>query len=381
MKGFNQVKAYVEGKGIVKTSLKFENGLISEITDSVVSNGLTIPENWLVLPGYIDQHVHGAAGCDAMDATTAAISTMAMTVAQEGVTTFCPTTMTQSVENINKALANIKQYIEENHPEGAKVLGVHLEGPYISKDYIGAQPLSYVQNPGVESFKKYQKASGNHIRIVTLAPEVSGSEELIPYLVQEGIVASIGHTASKFQDVKKAVGLGARNLTHTYNAMRPLHHREIGTVGAAFLLDDLACEIICDGIHLSVPAMQLLLKNKPKDKVILVTDAMRAKAIGEGESELGGQKVFVKNGEARLGDGTLAGSVLTMDRAVRNMINLVGLPIEQAVDMATINPAKNLGIDKEEGSIAKGKKANFVVVDENFNVKMTIREGRIIYQA
>ena len=233
----------------------------------------------------------------------------------------------------------------------------------------------------VESFKKYQKASGNHIRIVTLAPEVSGSEELIPYLVQEGIVASIGHTASKFQDVKKAVGLGARNLTHTYNAMRPLHHREIGTVGAAFLLDDLACEIICDGIHLSVPAMQLLLKNKPKDKVILVTDAMRAKAIGEGESELGGQKVFVKNGEARLGDGTLAGSVLTMDRAVRNMINLVGLPIEQAVDMATINPAKNLGIDKEEGSIAKGKKANFVVVDENFNVKMTIREGRIIYQA
>lgn len=381
MKGFNQVKAYVEGKGIVKTSLKFENGLISEITDSVVSDGLTIPENWLVLPGYIDQHVHGAAGCDAMDATTAAISTMAMTVAQEGVTTFCPTTMTQSVENINKALANIKQYIEENHPEGAKVLGVHLEGPYISKDYIGAQPLSYVQNPGVESFKKYQKASGNHIRIVTLAPEVSGSEELIPYLVQEGIVASIGHTASKFQDVKKAVELGARNLTHTYNAMRPLHHREIGTVGAAFLLDDLACEIICDGIHLSVPAMQLLLKNKPKDKVILVTDAMRAKAIGEGESELGGQKVFVKNGEARLGDGTLAGSVLTMDRAVRNMINLVGLPIEQAVDMATINPAKNLGIDKEEGSIAKGKKANFVVVDENFNVKMTIREGRIIYQA
>ena len=381
MKGFNQVKAYVEGKGIVKTSLKFENGLISEITDSVVSDGLTIPENWLVLPGYIDQHVHGAAGCDAMDATTAAISTMAMTVAQEGVTTFCPTMMTQSVENINKALANIKQYIEENHPEGAKVLGVHLEGPYISKDYIGAQPLSYVQNPGVESFKKYQKASGNHIRIVTLAPEVSGSEELIPYLVQEGIVASIGHTASKFQDVKKAVGLGARNLTHTYNAMRPLHHREIGTVGAAFLLDDLACEIICDGIHLSVPAMQLLLKNKPKDKVILVTDAMRAKAIGEGESELGGQKVFVKNGEARLGDGTLAGSVLTMDRAVRNMINLVGLPIEQAVDMATINPAKNLGIDKEEGSIAKGKKANFVVVDENFNVKMTIREGRIIYQA
>lgn len=381
MKGFNQVKAYVEGKGIVKTSLKFKNGLISEITDSVVSDGLTIPENWLVLPGYIDQHVHGAAGCDAMDATTAAISTMAMTVAQEGVTTFCPTTMTQSVENINKALANIKQYIEENHPEGAKVLGVHLEGPYISKDYIGAQPLSYVQNPGVESFKKYQKASGNHIRIVTLAPEVSGSEELIPYLVQEGIVASIGHTASKFQDVKKAVGLGARNLTHTYNAMRPLHHREIGTVGAAFLLDDLACEIICDGIHVSVPAMQLLLKNKPKDKVILVTDAMRAKAIGEGESELGGQKVFVKNGEARLGDGTLAGSVLTMDRAVRNMINLVGLPIEQAVDMATINPAKNLGIDKEEGSIAKGKKANFVVVDENFNVKMTIREGRIIYQA
>ena len=160
-----------------------------------------------------------------------------------------------------------------------------------------------------------------------------------------------------------------------------LHHREVGTVGAAFMLDDLACEVICDGIHVSVPAIQLLLKNKPKDKVILVSDAMRAKAIGEGESELGGQKVFVKNGEARLADGTLAGSVLTMDRAVRNMIMLVGLPIEQAVDMATINPAKNLGINNQEGSIAEGKKANFVVVDENFSVKMTIREGRVIYQA
>ncbi len=381
MKGYNQVKAYVEGKGIVKTSIKIDKGLISDITDSDVSDGLTLPENWLVLPGYIDQHVHGAAGFDAMDANIEAISIMAETLAQEGVTTFCPTTMTQSVNNINKALANVKQYIEENHPEGARVLGVHLEGPYISKDYIGAQPLSYVQAPEVESFKKYQKTSGNHIRIVTLAPEVKGSEELIPYLVSEGIVVSIGHTASKFQDVKKAVELGARNLTHTYNAMRPLHHREVGTVGAAFMLDDLACEVICDGIHVSVPAIQLLLKNKPKDKVILVSDAMRAKAIGEGESELGGQKVFVKNGEARLADGTLAGSVLTMDRAVRNMIMLVGLPIEQAVDMATINPAKNLGINNQEGSIAKGKKANFVVVDENFSVKMTIREGRVIYQA
>lgn len=380
MKGFKAVNCYVEKEGIVKTSIYFNDGYITEIsaTEKNVEE-IKIADDWLVLPGFIDQHVHGAAGFDTMDATIEALSTIAKAVASEGVTTFCPTTMTQSFENIVNALTNVKDYLKT--PKlGARVHGVHLEGPFIQKDYIGAQPISFVQEPNVALFEKYREASGDNIRIVTLAPELNGSDDLITHLKKVGVVASLGHTSARFNDVKKAVELGASNLTHTYNAMRPLHHREIGTVGAAFMLDELACEMICDGIHVSAPAMQLLAKVKPEDKLILVTDAMRAKHLGEGLSELGGQTVMVKNGEARLSDGTLAGSVLTMEKAVWNAHQIVGLELTKAVDLATINPAKALGIDHLEGSIKVGKKANFVVVDADFNVQMTICEGQIIYQ-
>ena len=368
-------------EGLKKTNLLIEDGRIKEIGSTSVEGLIKLPENQIVIPGFIDQHIHGAGGSDAMDGTKEALSTIAQFLAKEGTTAFCATTMTQSMENIDKALNNIKEYMSEKHPEGAEVLGVHLEGPFISKDYVGAQPIEYVAEPKIETFKHYETVSGNNIKIITMAVEVEGATDLIKYLKSKGIVASIGHTNAKYEDCKKAIEAGASNITHTYNAQKPIHHREVGTVGSAMLFDNVNCEAICDGIHLSAPAIKLLWKNKPNDKFTLITDAMRAKGMPDGVSELGGQVVIVKNGEARLENGTLAGSILKMNNAVKNVMKFLDLPLEEVVKFATINPAKNLGIDKDYGSIKVGKKANLVVVDKDVNVISTIRDGLEVYKA
>ena len=376
MKGFKNTWIVTE-KGLEKTSLTYDEKFV---TIGKNEEGLQeLPEEYVVVPGFIDEHVHGAAGSDAMDGTMEDLGKIANALASEGTTAFLATTMTQSPENITKALKAVKAYRELSPESGAEILGVHLEGPFISKDFVGAQPIEYVAKPSVEVFKKYQDASGDCVRIVTLAPEVEGSTELIKYLVSQNIVASIGHTNATYADVKKAVEAGATNLTHTYNAIKPLHHREVGTVGSGFLFDELNCECICDGIHVSGPAIQLLHKNKPADKMTLITDAMRAKHMPDGVSELGGQVVIVKNGEARLENGTLAGSVLKMNNAVKNVMKFLNLPLEEVVKLASQNPAKNLGVFDQMGSIKEGKRADFVILDKDLNVVQTVRNGKVIY--
>ena len=376
MKGFKNTWIVTE-KGLEKTSLTYDEKFV---TIGKNEEGLQeLPEEYVVVPGFIDEHVHGAAGSDAMDGTMEDLGKIANALASEGTTAFLATTMTQSPENITKALKAVKAYRELSPESGAEILGVHLEGPFISKDFVGAQPIEYLGKPSVEVFKKYQDASGDCVRIVTLAPEVEGSTELIKYLVSQNIVASIGHTNATYVDVKKAVEVGATNLTHTYNAMKPLHHREVGTVGSGFLFDELNCECICDGIHVSGPAIQLLHKNKPADKMTLITDAMRAKHMPDGVSELGGQVVIVKNGEARLENGTLAGSVLKMNNAVKNVMKFLNLPLEEVVKLASQNPAKNLGVFDQMGSIKEGKRADFVILDKDLNVVQTVRNGKVIY--
>ncbi len=382
MKCFKSATVYVEGEGLKKCNVCFGEK-IEKISRCADKNAevISLPEDAIVLPGFIDQHIHGAGGSDGMDGTVEDIANIAKTIAAEGTTSFLVTTMTQSKENIMKAMEAVKTYREANSKEGARVVGIHLEGPFIAAAMKGAQPLEYIKEPDIATFDEYNAASGNAIKLVTLAPEVEGMGELIAHLAKKGIVPSIGHTSAKYADVKAAVEAGANNVTHTYNAQSPLHHREIGVVGSAMLLDELNCELICDTIHVSVPAMKVLVKNKPLDKISLITDAMRAKGLPDGVSELGGQTVYVKNGEARLEDGTLAGSVLRMNRAVENMVNKVGVPFTQAVDYATINPARMLGIDDEAGSIKVGKRADFTVLNEQFDVIMTVRGGEIIYKA
>ena len=382
MKCFKNATVYVDGEGLKKTTVCFGEK-IEKISRCAIKDAevIELPEDAIVLPGFVDQHIHGAGGSDGMDGTVEDIAIIAKTIAGEGTTSFLVTTMTQSPENITNALSAVKAYKESDSKEGARVVGVHLEGPFIAAAHKGAQPLEYVKAPDIEAFDGYNAASGNSIRIVTLAPEVEGAEEFIRHLTEIGVVASIGHTGAKYPDIEKAVSCGACNVTHTFNAQTALHHREIGTVGSAMLIDELNCELIADTIHVSVPAMKLLVKNKPLDKLTLITDAMRAKGIPDGVSELGGQVVYVKNGEARLEDGTLAGSVLRMNRAVQNMVEKVGVPFTQAVDYATINPAKNLKIDDKVGSIAVGKNADFTVLNSAYDVVLTVRDGEIIYKA
>lgn len=381
MLGFKNVRAYVENKGIVTVSIGVENGKIAYIGEdaSVITSPFNYSEGQVVVPGFIDQHIHGAAGSDAMDGTVEDLSKIAKAVASEGTTGFLATTMTQSPENILKAMAAVKEYMTADKPEGAKVLGIHLEGPFISTKHIGAQPLEYVATPDIEVFDKYNNASGNAIKIVSLAPEVDGADELIKHMVSKGVVASSGHTDAGYKDMEKAVSSGLSNVTHTYNAQKALHHRDVGTVGSALLFDELNCEAICDLVHLSAPAIRLVMKNKPADKFTLITDSMRAKHLPDGLSELGGQEVIVKDGEARLRNGALAGSILKMNVAVKNLVLSCGAPFTYAIDAATINPAKNLNLADKMGSIAVGKDANFTVLDSEFNVMLTVREGNVVY--
>lgn len=381
MQGFKNALCYIEGKGVIKTNLGIENGKIVYIGDdeSLITDAYSYVDGQIVVPGFIDQHVHGAGGADAMDGTIDALSTIASALASEGTTTFLATTMTQSEQNILNAMKAVNDYIKADKPEGAKVLGIHLEGPFISVKHIGAQPLEYVAKPDKEVFDKYNSASGNNIKIVSLAPEVEGADELIAHLNKNGIVASAGHTDAGYNDIEKAIDSGLKNITHTYNAQKALHHREIGTVGSAMLFDSLNCEAICDIIHLSIPAIKLLIKNKPHDKFTLITDSMRAKHLCDGISELGGQKVIVKNGEARLENGALAGSILKMNDAIKNLVTKCGVCFTDAIDYATINPAKNLGIYDVAGSLKEGKNADLAVLNEDFSVSLTIRNGKVIY--
>ena len=381
MKAFKNASVYAEGKGIIRTSVYFDDK-IRQIGGYVAgAEEIELPENAVVLPGFIDEHIHGAGGSDAMDGNTKDLAIIAETVAKEGTTSFLATTMTQSKENILKAMRAVKEYREAAGEQGARIAGVHLEGPFIAAAHKGAQPLEYVAAPDAKTFDEYNAACGNAIKIITLAPETDGALDFIRHIVAQGTVVSIGHTGAKYAEVKAAMEAGATNVTHTYNAQSPLHHREIGVVGSALLLEDLYCELICDTIHVSVPAMQLLVKNKRADKLALITDAMRAKGLADGVSELGGQTVYVKGGEARLADGTLAGSVLRMNRAVQNMVEKVGVPFTQAVDYCTINPARTLKIENEAGSIAEGKRADFAVLNDKFDVLCTVRDGKIIYKA
>jgi N-acetylglucosamine-6-phosphate deacetylase len=372
-------KVYVEGEGIIETTVTIENGKIVAI-GKTEGEFLELEENQILVPGFVDKHIHGANNSDSMYPSEEHILNIAKTIAKEGVTSFLPTTMTQSVENINKALKNLGEYIAKNHVEGAEAVGIHLEGPFINKIFKGAQPEEYIIDCDVELFKEFEKNSNYNIKQVTLAYEQNG-EELTKYLASKKIVASLGHTNATAKEVLEAAKNGATSLTHSYNAMKPLHHREAGTIGGALLADDMYLEVITDLIHVSSEAIQILYKIKGRDKLVVITDAMEAKHLPDGKYQLGGQDVFVKNNEARLESGALAGSVLKMDDAIRNIKNVLGVSLEEAIDFATINPARNIYIDDRKGSIKVGKDADFAVIDEDINVYKTIRGGKVIYSA
>lgn len=378
IKGFKNSWILTE-KGLIKTSLIIEDGKIKEIGDIESNDLIQLDDDKIIIPGFIDQHIHGAAGVDAIDGSVDVIHKMACALAQEGTTAFLATTVNQSVEVIDKSLISIKEYMEQNHEDGAEVLGTHLEGPFLNRKYAGAQLPEYILKPNVDMFKHFEEVSGNTIKLVSMAIEEEGSIEMIKYLKSKGIVISIGHSAAGYEDIKKGIENGVTCVTHTYNGMKPLRRDEIGTVGSALLFDELYCEAICDGVHISKPAVKLLWKNKPTDKLILVSDALRTKFMPDGKYYELEQVIILKGKEARLEDGKLAGSVLKLNDAVKNVMEFTGSDFITTIKYATENPAKNLGLFDVMGSIKENKLANLVVVDKDLNVYQTIRRGKVIY--
>jgi len=350
-----------------------------EKINSPVNTEIIHTTGGFIVPGFIDIHVHGGGGFDVMDGDYQAVKEVAKVHSRFGTTAFLPTTMTMSKDKILRSLKSIKEAFIKG-TGAAEVLGAHLEGPYINPLKKGAQKEEDIKKASIEEFIKFNQASGNIIRVVSLAPEMPGAIELIRWLKKHNVIASVGHSNAIYKEVQAGIEAGLTHVTHIFNAMRGLNHREPGVVGAALFSPELIVEMIADGIHLHPLAMKLVTSVKDMEKIILITDAMRATSKPEGTYNLGGQEVIVAKGQARLKDGTLAGSVLTLDEAVRNMVNIVGISLIDAVSMTTINPAKCLGIEDKKGSLEPGKDADIVILDKNLKVDMTIVKGRVVYK-
>ncbi|WP_226678897.1 N-acetylglucosamine-6-phosphate deacetylase [Mesobacillus jeotgali] len=356
-----------------------ENGHTSSLPQHQ-AEVIVLPEDSTVVPGFIDVHIHGAGGADTMDATTEALTTMASILPEEGTTSFLATTITQDQKAIMKALVNAADFISHhNNPGKAEVLGLHLEGPFINESRKGAQPAEHIITPDIELFARMQKASGNNIRLVTLAPEKENGCELISYLADNEVIASVGHSDATYGQMAEAVKAGATHVTHLFNGMRGMHHRDPGVAGAALLFDELKIEMIADGIHVVPEMLDLSIRAKGTDGVILITDSMRAKCLKNGSYDLGGQEVSVADGKALLADGTLAGSILKMKDSLKNMMEYTGISLEEAVKLASENPARQLKVFDRKGSIASGKDADLVVLDHNHEVAMAFCRGVASY--
>jgi N-acetylglucosamine-6-phosphate deacetylase len=377
---------YAEGKEICKGFIQIKDGKIGalgsieEINMNDFDQVITLPENYKIIPGFIDLHIHGANGADTMDGTDEALELMASSLPRAGTTSFLATTITQDQALLDQALSRTGEYIKSKQVEGnAEILGIHFEGPFINPTKAGAQPSEFIIPVDIDLFEKWLEKSNETIKLVTLAPEMSTGLDMVQFLTQKGIIASIGHSDATFEEVGEAIQAGANHITHLFNQMRGLHHREPGVVGAAYLMDELMVEIIADGIHVAPDMVKLSYQQISADRLILITDAMRAKFLEDGEYDLGGQRVLVKNGKALLEDGTLAGSVLTMADAFKNILAFTNCSVIEAVQMSSFNPAKQLGILERKGSLTEGKDADLVVLDENHDVYMTFCKGQLAY--
>ncbi len=371
-------KCIVNGKiirpnGIEEANVFFEDEKITEISHREPQDEQRIDAKGLyVSPGFIDLHTHGRGGSDTMYATFEDLNTISKATALTGVTSFLPTTMTMPVADIARAIDAIAKY--KDQVEGTRILGTHLEGPFFNVKYKGAQPEECMILPTVENYQSFVKDHQDVVKKISIAPELEHSLELIRYLKDKDTVVSLGHTNATYEDAIAAIDAGATSGTHTYNAMTPLTHRAPGVVGAVMLSDNVYAELILDGVHVSYPAARVLLKMKGKEKLILITDSLEAAGLPDGKYKLGNQDVFVKDGQARLASGTLAGSIVCMNVAIRNAYQHLGLELHEAVNLATLNPANSLN-RKDLGRIEIGCMADFVIFDEDINIKNVIIGG------
>ncbi|GIV84671.1 MAG: N-acetylglucosamine-6-phosphate deacetylase [Candidatus Roseilinea sp.] len=328
----------------------------------------------IVLPGFIDIHVHGAMDADAMDATPEALQVMARFFAAHGVTGFLPTTMTAPREAIEAALENVRRAMTgPPAPDAARILGAHVEGPFINPKQCGAQPTEFMRPADPREYCPWFERGV--VKLITVAPEVDGAMRLIEDARRFGVAVAIGHTDATYAQAQAAFAAGANQATHTFNAMRGLHHREPGAVGAAMANDAVYAQLICDNVHVHPAAMNVLYKCKGADRLVVVTDAMEATGLSDGAFFLGARRVLVQGGIARLEDGTLAGSTLTMDAAFRNIIAATGCSWVEASRMCSASPSRAVGLDDRKGRIAPGYDADIVILDAELRVVRTIVGG------
>lgn len=326
-----------------------------------------------ITPGFIDIHIHGSKGSDVMDAKEESLQNISSFLAGNGTTSWLATTMTVSVAEIRNSLQTISDYMNADHT-GAQILGAHLEGPFISPLAKGAHAEEHILMPSVENYKRLTDGIPDIVRLITMAPEQDGALGLVKYLNEREVTVSLGHTKGTYQQCSKGIEAGMNHVCHFYNAMTPLNHREPGAVGAVLDSDTTTIELIADLVHIHPAALRLAVKAKGPYNTVLITDAMNAAGLQDGEYELGGIPVNVRNGEARQADGTLAGSTLRQDRALRNMVK-IGVSAEDVIPMLTETPAGEIGVAGYKGKLAVGYDADINILDNDFEVQATYIQG------
>ena len=370
---------------VIEGDILTADGIIRDIIDRKspvkaetleVENSIDLDGKYVV-PGFIDVHIHGSNGADAMDGTAEALKTISSYIATKGTTKFLATTLTSSKEELINVL-KIAADLQNKELDGATIFGVHMEGPYFDIEYKGAQNEKYMKPATEKEIKDYLDVKPGLVKMMSLSPHTEQSIETVKFLRENGVIVSVGHSAAKFNDVMKAVDAGLSHSTHTFNGMRGINHREPGVAGAVLISDKINAEVIFDKVHIHPEIVRLMIKAKGTDKVVCITDAMAATGLPNGDYKLGELDVYVKDGEARLkSNDSLAGSVLTLDKAFRHIIEL-GYPIYEAVKLTSTNAAVEFGLNA--GAIEVGKEADFTILDDSYNVDMTIVNGNIKYQ-
>ncbi len=369
-------KVFDENFDIINTNVLIENEYIKEVsTDIKDGEEVFNLDECMVLPGFIDIHTHGCAGFDTCDATKEALTKISENMAKNGVTSYCATGMTLSEEKLTSIFSCVKECQEEGLP-GAYIQGINMEGPFINMEKKGAQNGEYVQKPDFDMLMRLHEISGNMIKLVDIAPECLDENSDFIQKACEYMTVSLAHTNASYEQAMNAFEAGASHVTHLYNAMTGLSHRNPGVVGACFDSRNVKAEIICDGIHIHPAALKVAFKLLGEDRSIIISDSLSATDCPNGEYELGEQKIIVKDGLATLEDGTIAGSTTNLLQELKNVVSY-GVPLKQAVKSVSINPAKQLRVDKITGSIKKGKLADIVVLDKDLNLIMVIVKGKI----
>jgi len=366
--GLEVVDILIENETIARIELSDKQVFAKEATEQQLDG-----QRQLLIPGMIDVHIHGANNFDMMDGTTKSIQEVSKKCLETGCTGFLVTSVTSSLEALLTMIDRTKEVI--GHEAGAKILGIHLEGPYLNVKRKGMQDPKYLRNPDLNEMATILERAGDLIKMVTVAPELPGCLELITYLKKKNVVIAIAHSDATYEEAQTAFQHGATHITHCFNAMPPIHHRAPGLVTAALENDSVSVQAIVDGIHLHPGIVRLVHKIKGADGMVLITDALQAMGVGDGAYEFGGHYVTVEKGVARLKDGTLASSTVTMNEALKLSVEM-GIPLDDAIKMGATTPAVILG-EKKIGKIAVGYDADLILLDEEFKVVKTVLKGLV----